>query len=1091
LPEGAFQVISLLPAVGGTIMTVDYAALHEENRLEYGRAIGRIGKRLLEDRYDKRTHFIYELLQNAEDALRRRTSWAGSRTVTFSLRKDELRISHYGAPFDANDVKGICGIDESTKGVNSIGRFGIGFKSVYAFTARPEVHSGTEAFSIAEYVLPSAVKALKRHPDETLIVLPLKPDDHAAFQEIAEGLRSLGSEALLFLKQVEEIVWSVDGQGAGSYRRTTGGGSIREVVLENTSGLEISRSEYLLFSRDAENGGVVVGQVELAFSVETQDGQRAIQPLPDARLVVFFPTVLPTYTGFLVQGPYQTTPSRDNIPAEEPWNRKLAALTSELLADSLGHLRDNGLLSVATLRALPLDRSKFSGLFAPLYERTAEAFQTERLLPTATDRFVKASELRLARAQDVRDLLGPRNLAALLGVASNVYWTAPEITVDRAPQLRSYLMQELKVVELTVEQVLARMTDEFLTEQSDTWMIKFYRLLESQPALLRSNRGQALGLFRLEDGTHVPLMRHGIRQVFLSSGQKTGFPTLRSSLQNSQTRKFLELAKLTEPDPVDDVIHHLLPGYRKTAVDTGNYADDIGRMLRAFQTDSQALKEKLITELRTANIVIAKDAATKKTFICNPPAVYLGAARLTNLFDGVEGVYLVDGSRECLRGEPVREMLEASGSTRILRTVICQCDLSETEKEAVRRAAGWERASTDHPIQDVDIDGLDALLSFLPSLDPEQRAPRARLLWDALSEFVERRGANILSVTYNWTYMAPRSASVDARFLRRLNAAAWIPDTAGALRRPSEVLFEDLGWPDHPILQSRIAFKPPAIAALAREAGFDAGLLDELRRLGLMSVEQLRERLGPEADASSADGGGTDNDDGSDEERSDGRANGDEDDRSHGVASNDGGNSWSGSGGTGGQASGGGGQGQESGNGSSSGQGSGVGVSQGGRQGGPGEGSGRGEFISYVGTHPEGEEDDPNSPAHKERMELENAAIAFILELEPMLERMPVGNKGYDLIEKKGPTELPRLIEVKAMRGTLKDRPATLSSAQIDEARSSGERFWLYVVERAGTSSPRLLKIQNPYGRAGTFTFDHGWEAIAAVVDTSARIAAE
>ncbi len=65
-------------------MTVDYEALSQENREEYGRAIGRIGKMLLEDRYDKRTHFIYEVLQNAEDALRRRPGWVGSRAVNFT-----------------------------------------------------------------------------------------------------------------------------------------------------------------------------------------------------------------------------------------------------------------------------------------------------------------------------------------------------------------------------------------------------------------------------------------------------------------------------------------------------------------------------------------------------------------------------------------------------------------------------------------------------------------------------------------------------------------------------------------------------------------------------------------------------------------------------------------------------------------------------------------------------------------------------------------------------------------------------------------------------------------------------------------------
>ena len=88
-------------------MSVDYQALKAENTTRYGTDIGRIGKMLLADRYDKRTHFIYELLQNAEDALRRRSSdWAGERSVTFDLSADQLVITHCGQPFDASDVKG-------------------------------------------------------------------------------------------------------------------------------------------------------------------------------------------------------------------------------------------------------------------------------------------------------------------------------------------------------------------------------------------------------------------------------------------------------------------------------------------------------------------------------------------------------------------------------------------------------------------------------------------------------------------------------------------------------------------------------------------------------------------------------------------------------------------------------------------------------------------------------------------------------------------------------------------------------------------------------------------------------------------------
>ncbi len=125
-------------------MPSDYTTIENENRERYGWDIERIGKMLLADRYDDRTHFLYELLQNAEDAI----SWRPldsklPKNVSIKLLPTVLEFSHYGLPFEDKHVRGICGIGESTKegDLTTIGRFGIGFKSVYAFTKRPEIHS--------------------------------------------------------------------------------------------------------------------------------------------------------------------------------------------------------------------------------------------------------------------------------------------------------------------------------------------------------------------------------------------------------------------------------------------------------------------------------------------------------------------------------------------------------------------------------------------------------------------------------------------------------------------------------------------------------------------------------------------------------------------------------------------------------------------------------------------------------------------------------------------------------------------------------------------------------------------------------------
>ena len=63
---------------------------------------------------------------------------------------------------------------------------------------------------------------------------------------------------------------------------------------------------------------------------------------------MFFPTEKETFLGFLIQGPYRTTPARDNVPGHDPSNQALVRQTAALLADVLRELRDDGLLTVQT-----------------------------------------------------------------------------------------------------------------------------------------------------------------------------------------------------------------------------------------------------------------------------------------------------------------------------------------------------------------------------------------------------------------------------------------------------------------------------------------------------------------------------------------------------------------------------------------------------------------------------------------------------------------------------------------------------------------------------------------------------------------------
>jgi hypothetical protein len=352
------------------------------------------------------------------------------------------------------------------------------------------------------------------------------------------------------------------------------------------------------------------------------------------------------------------------------------------------------------------------------------------------------------------------------------------------------------------------------------------------------------------------------------------------------------------------------------------------------------------------------------------------------------------------------------------------------------------------------------------------------LLWEALCDVEDRRGAGLFSGMYRWFYYAQRSCSFEAAFVRILNNRAWVPDGA-ALQLPASIVFEDLvpAWRANAFLLTSIRFRPRVIQTLAREAGIEPGVLDLLKKLGVTSEAELRAKLGISADTSAGEArdncsvgealdklgidqhptppahSSTD-----DEQTSpDGRSGGSRDSSKTATRTHSG-------------------TGASVGSRTSAGSGDASGAAK--RT--PGNASGR-PFVSYVATHPDDRGPDPDGLDQKERIALEARAIDLIVSREPAWRRTPTHNPGYDLFECGTDGQAARWCEVKAMTGCLEDRPVGLSRTQFEHARQRGSAYWLYAVEHAGTDDARIVRIQDPAGRARTFTFDRGWLDVAEV----------
>ncbi|RLI75863.1 hypothetical protein DRP04_13105 [Archaeoglobales archaeon] len=338
-------------------MPTDYRKIAEENKIKYG--MGRKHKIFFRQLYsDKKLHFIYELIQNADDA--------ESKNLVFELYDDCLIVWNDGKKFNEDDVKAICSLLISTKDLSNIGTFGIGFKAVYAYTDLPEVYSGEERFRIRGVVepelievIPENVKALVEN-GKTVFRLPFRKnitDDD--LESLKNGLFSINLRNLIFLQHLESIqiydklndrflilrrkkekvselaevveIISEDNNGKNSEKWLVVHRVVyppKEVIdklleeLEKEYGSEDYEGEYEKAEYENERERILrsanTGQpIEVAFHLSNEN---KILPTSKSVLFSFLATQKETHLKFLIQGRYQTTPSRDNIAEDSLWN---------------------------------------------------------------------------------------------------------------------------------------------------------------------------------------------------------------------------------------------------------------------------------------------------------------------------------------------------------------------------------------------------------------------------------------------------------------------------------------------------------------------------------------------------------------------------------------------------------------------------------------------------------------------------------------------------------------------------------------------------------------------------------------------------
>ncbi|MCY3932284.1 MAG: hypothetical protein OXH70_11245 [Acidobacteria bacterium] len=295
--------------------------------------------------------------------------------------EDAARDREDGRPFSRQNLENITNYFRSAKyeREDKIGRFGIGFKSVFACTETPRIRSGAAAFEIVDRIVPKPLPRAASPPcSRTVIELPfngkMKTVEEVR-EELGLGLERLPAMSVLHLENTESIEWRTARGDSRSIKRGKLAAGLVRVDVENArrgysatrrpgavarvDAAEQSRRETHWFLRFREPHAQGSSKhLDVVFELRRKEAARKALPVNDGspghqfrivpsergRVAVFFPAEKETSNlRFHLHAPFIPELSRASIK-EHPDNAALIGRLAELVARSLPTIRDLGLL---------------------------------------------------------------------------------------------------------------------------------------------------------------------------------------------------------------------------------------------------------------------------------------------------------------------------------------------------------------------------------------------------------------------------------------------------------------------------------------------------------------------------------------------------------------------------------------------------------------------------------------------------------------------------------------------------------------------------------------------------------------------------
>lgn len=421
--------------------------------------------------YGEKIHYALELIQNAEDE--------NSNSITFVFDKDKVSVINDGRPFDEKDVWRICSVRPGEK-KKKIGFFGIGFKSVFNITEKPQIISNRFNFEIENYVYPKVKSSIPEnlrqqysHEKGAIFVLPYST--LSTTEELIQNFNLVDDKILLFLESLRELRF-IDNINNNNWiiKKDSRADSVFTLLNMRTS----EKTEWTVFHqvlpvKDKEiipegKEGIKETKITIAFPLDSASREMTRKT---GVVYCYLPTKKRTDLSFLIQADFLPTIGRENI-SEHPWNLWLIKELGNLAAEAIDKIKDYEGFDAFLYDFIPLSEEISDPIIRHLFEAFFEVVREKQIAKT-TNGWVKPVNCVVPMDNRLRNILSETDLELLLG--EEVFYIESSFS-ERAQKV---------LLELGARPVGPREIIDFLKKENEVkkkteeWFLNLYEFLSS------------------------------------------------------------------------------------------------------------------------------------------------------------------------------------------------------------------------------------------------------------------------------------------------------------------------------------------------------------------------------------------------------------------------------------------------------------------------------------------------------------------------------------------------------------------------------------------------------------------------------------